>query len=77
MHKYFTEYRRGKRKIFEKRIYSFFHISRSSLFEVITLLTILKNRKWISEDAFVKLKSDAFEIGKMINGLINSIKSKT
>jgi len=38
------------------------------------LLTILKNRRWISEDAFLKLKADAFEMGKMINGLINSIK---
>jgi len=64
----------GKGRYSKKEFIHFLHISRGSLFEVATLLTILKNRRWISEDAFLKLKADAFEMGKMINGLINSIK---
>lgn len=64
----------GKGRYSKKEFIHFLHISRGSLFEVITLLTIFKHRSWISEDAFTKLKADAFEIGKMINGLINSIK---
>ena len=64
----------GKGRYSKKEFIHFLYISRGSLFEVVTLLTIFKKRGWISEEKFTMLKSASFQIGKMLNGLINSVK---
>lgn len=64
----------GKGRYSKKEFIHFLYISRGSLFEVITLLTIFKNRDWINEKQFDSLKEQSLEIGKMLNALINSIK---
>ena len=64
----------GKGRFSRKEFIRFLHIARGSLFEVITLLIIFERRKWISEKQLAELKNYAIRIGKMINGLINSIK---
>ena len=64
----------GKGRYSKKEFKQFLYIARGSLFEVVTLFTIFRKRNWIEEISFQTLKQRSFEIGKMINGLINSIK---
>lgn len=64
----------GKGRFSKKELVRFLYIARGSLFETIALLMIFRKRKWISEEQLVELKTYSLQIGKMINGLINSIK---
>jgi four helix bundle protein len=50
------------------------YIARGSLYETITLLIILNNRKWISSEKLEEMKELGDYIGKMLSSLINSIK---
>lgn len=65
----------GKGRYSKKEFIHLLHIARGSLFEVVTLLTIFKKRSWVEEQKYQSLKQLSFEIGKMINSLINSIKT--
>ncbi len=67
----------GKGRFSKKEFVQFLYIARGSLFETITLLEIFRQRKWISEDEFARLKDEGDEIGKMISGLINSIRGRS
>ncbi len=64
----------GKGRYSKKEFIQFLYIARGSLYECITLLIIFKKRKWISDEAFLKLETDAKEIVSMLVGLINSIR---
>ncbi len=64
----------GKGRNSKKEFKQFLYYSRGSLYETITLLNLFALRKWISEMELRKLETEADEIGKMLNGLINSIK---
>jgi len=64
----------GKGRFSKKEFVHFLYISRGSLFESVTLLTIFEKRNWITTDCLEKLKEDAVLIGKMLNSLINKIK---
>lgn len=66
----------GKGRNSKKEFVQFLYYSRGSLFEVITLLEIIKMRTWITEDQFGKIKSEAIEISKMIIGLIRHLSKK-
>lgn len=52
---------------------NFSYYSRGSLFETQTWLTKAHSRKLITDEQFDKFKEDMRQIGKMINGYINSI----
>ncbi len=64
----------GKGRYSRKEFKQFLYIARGSLFEVVTLLTIFQKRKWISAEKYNSLKDNSFQIGKMLSGLINSLK---
>ncbi|MDD5167744.1 MAG: four helix bundle protein [Syntrophales bacterium] len=64
----------GKGRYSKKEFAQFLYISRGSLYETVTLLEIFKKQNWLESNAFQKIKTDATEIAKMLNALINSIK---
>ncbi len=64
----------GKGRYSKKEFVQFLFIARGSLYETITLLEIFHRQAWIESAVFKKLKTDAMEIAKMLNSLINSIK---
>ena len=65
----------GKGRYSKKEFVQFLFIVRGSLNETLTLLEIFHRRKWIESSLLSKLRSEAAEIAKMLNSLINSIKS--
>lgn len=64
----------GKGRQTTKEFIQFLYIARGSLFEVITLLVILKRVGWLTDDNVNKLRSMAEQICKMLNALIKSMK---
>jgi len=64
----------GKGRYSKKEFVKFLYVARGSLFETVTLLIIFFKNNWISEKQLNDAKSFADEIGKMLSGLINSIK---
>lgn len=66
----------GKGRQTTKEFIQFLYIARGSLFEVVTLLIILKNAGWLECDEFNHLQDKSEEIAKMINSLISSMKKK-
>jgi len=64
----------GKGRYSKKEFAHFLYIARGSLFETITILEILKNRKWIPEQDLIDIRKDAISLGKRINAFINAIK---
>jgi four helix bundle protein len=67
----------GKGRYSKKEFIHFMYIARGSLFETITLLTIIQRIGWISEEKLKKIKIAGEEITKMLNSLIKTIKSNT
>lgn len=65
----------GKGRYSKKEFVQFLYIARGSLFETMTLIRIFKEREWIADSQYVSLKEGGNEIGKMISGLINSIRN--
>ena len=64
----------GKGRLSKKEFVQFLYIARGSLFETITLIEIFKHRNWIKGDQYDIIRKSGNEIGKMISGLITSIK---
>lgn len=64
----------GKGRQSTKEFIQFLYIARGSLFEVVTLLTILQRVGWIDAERMKKLQQLALEITKMLNSLIKSMK---
>jgi len=64
----------GKGRWSKKEFVHYLYISRGSLFESVSLLTIVKRRKFIHEQTFNEIMVKAIELSKALNGLINSIK---
>lgn len=64
----------GKGRYSKKEFVHYLYISRGSLYETITLLNIFYRMKWITFDELSDLEQKGQELGKMLNGLINSIK---
>jgi len=65
----------GKGRYSKKEFIQFLYVARGSLYEVITLLVIFHKKKWINNTQFRQIKGLGDEIGKMISGLVNSIKN--
>ena len=66
----------GKGRHSTKELIHFLYIARGSLFEVITLLTVLRNLEWVDSEKVTELETDGEELSKMINSLIKALKSK-
>lgn len=64
----------GKGRYSKKEYVQFLYIARGSLYETVTLLTIFHRNNWINEEQLDNIKNFAGEIGKMLSGLIASIK---
>lgn len=64
----------GKGRYSKKEFVQFLYIARGSLYETITLLAIFEKRGWCDPGNTAEITAIATDIGKMINGLINSIK---
>ena len=67
----------GKGRQTTKDYIHFLYIARGSLFEVITLLVILKDLEWIKEEKLKDLEYEAEEITKMLNAMMKSLKHRT
>jgi four helix bundle protein len=65
----------GKGRWSKKEFAHFLYISRGSLYENLTLLEILNRLKWIEQDKVKELRIKGMEINKMLNSLIQSVKS--
>lgn len=66
----------GKGRNSDKDYLRFLYYSRGSLYETVTFLEVMKRRNWIIEQDYQNIRQDAIEIGKMLNGLIRSIKTR-
>jgi four helix bundle protein len=66
----------GKGRQTTKEFIQYLYIARGSLFEVLTLLIILQNLKWITPEQQNDFQSDAEEITKMLNAMIKAMKSR-
>jgi len=64
----------GKGRQTTKEFIQYLYIARGSLFEVITLLTILQNLNWVTPEKASDFQKDAEEITKMLNAMIKSMK---
>ncbi len=55
----------------EKR--QFLWIARGSTFECVPILQVLRENNLLLEEDYAKFRADLIEIGKMLNGLLNSV----
>jgi four helix bundle protein len=67
----------GKGRQTTKEFIQFLYIARGSLFEVVTLLIIFNNLRWLKTKSFEEIQNMALEITKMLNSLIKSMKKKS
>jgi four helix bundle protein len=65
----------GKGRYSKKEFVQYLYIARGSLYETITLLVILNKNNWISDSQLDEAKASGEEIGKMLSGMITSIKN--
>ena len=67
----------GKGRYSRKEFVHFLYIARGSLYETITLLTIMERRGWIADDVLDAITDQADLVARKIAGLINSLKTDT
>lgn len=65
----------GKGRYSKKEFVHFLYIARGSLYETITLLTIMQRRGWIADDVLNAITDQADLVARKIAGLINSLKT--
>jgi len=63
----------GKGRNSQKEFVQYLYIARGSLYETVSMLAIFNKRRWINDESYHQLESDAMEIVKMLKGLINSL----
>ena len=66
----------GKGRQSNKDYLKFLYYSRGSLYETVTFLRIFKKRGWISDQAYIDIRTEAIQIGKMLNALIRSVRGR-
>ena len=64
----------GKGRQTTKEFIQFLFIARGSLFEVITLLIVLRNLNWLSSEQVDSFQVEAEEITKMLNAMIKAMR---
>lgn len=66
----------GKGRFSKKEFVHYLYIARGSLYETMTLLEIMRRKKWVSDEEYFLIDKDGKEIASMIKGLINAISGK-
>lgn len=64
----------GKGRDSKKEFVMFLYRARGSLYEVQTQVEIARNLEYISQELFASLNEQCAEVGRVLNGLIRSIK---
>jgi four helix bundle protein len=64
----------GKGRDSKKEFVMFLYRARGSLYEVQTQVEIARNLEYISQDQFASLNEQCAEVGRVLNGLIRSVK---
>ena len=64
----------GKGRDSDKEYTQFLYNARGSLYEVVTCLRIAKRQELLKQQRAQKLENSAYEIHKMLSGLIQSLK---
>ena len=64
----------GKGRQTTKEFIQFLFIARGSLFEVITLLIVLRNLNWLSPEQVDSFQAEVEEITKMLNTMIKAMR---
>ena len=67
----------GKGRYSQKEFIHYLYVARGSLYETVTLLEIFLRQGWIDDERFDSFKEGAQVIAKMLNSLINSIRSRS
>jgi len=65
----------GKGRYSRKEFVHFLYIARGSLYETITLLTIMQRRSWLDAEIVDAITNQADVMARKIAGLINSLKA--
>lgn len=65
----------GKGRYSKKEFVQFLYIAWGSLYKTITILIIFHKNNWISDNQLDEAKAFGEEIGKMLSGMITSIKN--
>jgi len=65
----------GKGRYYKKEFVHFLYIARGSLYETITMMTIMQRRSWLDADLMAALSTQADLLARKIAGLINSLKT--
>jgi len=66
----------GKGRFSRKEFKQFLYIARGSIYETITFLNIMKELNWLSEEEIDELEKEALVLNKMLNSLINKLKTE-
>ncbi|MCB0635398.1 MAG: four helix bundle protein [Lewinella sp.] len=66
----------GKGRHFDKEYLQFLYYARGSMYETITLLKIINRRRWIQDHDYYLIRSQALDIGRMLNALIRAIRKR-
>lgn len=66
----------GKGRYSRKEFIQFLYYAKGSLFETVSLLNVCHRRNWVTTEELAHYEQEGQEIGKMLSGLINSIRSK-
>ena len=66
----------GKGRNTPKMYIQFLHYSRGSLYESLTMIELLQRKKWIPRSNYEQIRALGFEIAKMLNALITSIRNR-
>ena len=67
----------GQARGFPKKFHHFLSMSRGSIAEIETQLSIAKALKYLPQETVDSLLIDADELGRIVSGLMGAIKSKT
>ncbi len=65
----------GKGRFSRKEFKQFLYIARGSIYETITFLNIMKELNWLSAEEVDELEKEGLVLNKMLNSLINKLKT--
>jgi four helix bundle protein len=66
----------GKGRYSKKEFIQFLYFARGSLYETISIMSIIYQKGWINKEVLDNVESEGLALAKMINALIKSIKEK-
>ena len=70
------EYRRRADTLLTKEYIQFLFIARGSLMELLSYFAIAHELKYVQQADLERIESECEDIGKMLNGLISSLRAK-